>query len=311
MSAPSLSERAYNAHWQHAANAPAPPNSYVEYLEEQQQLLVRALKKSYLKSVSGPASAPEPSINQILTETGVLAEAAAGPLSAPDLPFEEDLEALRARLEDETDYPSSSASLAETSGPTGTVASSPEPSLPDRLAFFRPSATPQPNSAPHTPQIPAPASADTRMTDISHAPTWPQPQSYFSPSGASAPASTSYWNPRMQGSVAGRSMLGLDTRSSTPGGGVARAASQPSRQPSQQPQQQQQQSPFQQQQQNWSAMGWNPRAGPGPAGYGYDPQNMPQPFTVSPSELQLEHIPEDFPFPEDPTLRGWFPESRE
>lgn len=81
-------------------------NSYVEYLEEQQKLLVRALKKAYNLSIpsrSRPRGITEPSVHTMLEELDILPEF---PLqhSGQDMnQFEENLEQLRKQYEAEVD----------------------------------------------------------------------------------------------------------------------------------------------------------------------------------------------------------------
>lgn len=104
--------------------------SYVEYLEEQQKLLVRALKSSWSQSRS-PTSTwygdPDPPIHAILEDLGVLSEGPASRSAAPGFVFEEDLEELRSRCEFEADDPVSSASQGPSQVPSQAPSHAPTP----------------------------------------------------------------------------------------------------------------------------------------------------------------------------------------
>ncbi|KAI9728336.1 MAG: hypothetical protein M1828_003736 [Chrysothrix sp. TS-e1954] len=86
------------------------PPGYVDYLEDQQKLLVMALKKSRAQGVSSStaasvsalqSAAADPSVHSILEELGVLSEFPSHRSDESGFRFEEDLEILRQQCEEE------------------------------------------------------------------------------------------------------------------------------------------------------------------------------------------------------------------
>lgn len=82
------------------------PPGYVEYLEEQQRILVKALKQTWQQHAA-PGSRlhglADPPVHSIMEDLGVLAELASHNPDREDFHFEEDLEKLRQQCELEVD----------------------------------------------------------------------------------------------------------------------------------------------------------------------------------------------------------------
>ena len=113
------------------------PISYVEYLEEQQQLLVSALRRCWSRL---EPSSEEPSVHTILENMGVLTDFPLRRQRESGFAFEEDLETLRERCEAEA------GAVSSASATTSQVASA-EPT-PARL-------TPEAESGPSFPFQPS------------------------------------------------------------------------------------------------------------------------------------------------------------
>jgi len=82
------------------------PPGYVEYLEEQQRILVKALKKTW-QQYAAPGSRlhklEDPPVHSIMEDLGVLAELTSHNPDREDFHFEEDLEKLRQQCEMEAE----------------------------------------------------------------------------------------------------------------------------------------------------------------------------------------------------------------
>ncbi|KAI9652435.1 MAG: hypothetical protein M1831_006778 [Alyxoria varia] len=163
---------------------------YVEYLEDSQQLLVKALKKSWTQSLpAGTETQPpdDPSVHAILQDLGVLSESAAQSSSGEGFRFDEDLENVRHSLEEGPSYSnqSLSSSQAPSRVPSRPTSDAPSPvnlsPTMERRGVARgfPEQGIYPNQYARLPQVPTSMSLQEHQatwfdtTPISHSATYP------------------------------------------------------------------------------------------------------------------------------------------